>query len=759
MKKIFLFLLTTMFLVNVSNAQVLRGIPSDEKKKEAEEQLTTTNYTAAIKWANEYKKDLPKSQDAVAIVGVSELYMRDYAKAEIALKELLANDKKDQKFQEYRFEYARALKFQGKYKEAADQFNSYAKYGKDDYKRKMAGVELKGIEMAQAATAAGKAIIKNAGKDVNSAQSEFGATYVGNDMYYSSIASNVEIKLGPDGKATDAKQEQYAKLYKSSKNGDNWGKGTALNDGVNLLGINNAHTAFSEDGKTLYFSRCRLEANKSMCDVYTSTLKDGKWSPASKIEGGVNGDDFSSKQPAVGKINGREAIFFTSNMTGGTGGFDIYYAVKQDGAKFSTPVNVGPSVNTFADDQTPFYKGDVLYFSSEGHPGFGGYDIFTAKQDGVTWSDVANLGKDINSSVDEMYYTIDETGYVASFVSNRTSENSLKAPTCCDDIYTVNYPIPVIIDLEILAFDTNGDELKGVTVQLVESGNADTKNNERSNFFTWEDLKKDTEYKIVATKDGYTSAEQTFTTSNVSQTVTLKEKLALKEILVANLAIKVVDNFGQALNKATVTLTKTGATGNAKTGTTSNIFSWENLEKGATYTAKATYSNDVGPYEGNPVDYVTFTVPNENTTIEKTIKLLAPVPVDPNVPIVLPNINFDLGKWAIREDARPQLDKLVRLMTDFPEITKVELSAHTDVRGSAPANKSLSQKRAKSAVEYLISKGVSPSRIQSAGYGESKVKNHCKEGVKCSDAEHEVNRRVEFAILEGPKSIPASYFK
>jgi outer membrane protein OmpA-like peptidoglycan-associated protein/tetratricopeptide (TPR) repeat protein len=759
MKKIFLFLLTTIFLISALNAQVLRGIPSDEKKKEADEQLASTNYDQAIKWANEYQKDLPQSQDAIAIIGVSELNMRDYAKAEIALGALLTNDKKDQKFQEYRYEYARALKFQGKYKEAADQFTSYAKYGKDDYKRKMTAIELKGIEMAQTAQADGIAKVKNAGKNVNAAQSEFGAAYVGEDMYYSSLASNAKIILGPDGKPKETSQEQYAKLYKSSKSGAEWGKGTALNDGVNLIGVNNVHTAFSEDGKTLYFSRCQLNGNKSICNVYISTLNDGKWSPATKIEGGVNGEGFSSKQPAVGTINGREAIFFASDMTGGTGGFDIYYAVRQDGAKFSTPVNVGPSVNTFADDQTPFYKADVLYFSSEGHPGFGGFDIFEAEQDGVTWSNVANLGKDINSSVDEMYYTLDATGYVGSFVSNRTSENSLKAPTCCDDIYLINYPIPVIIDLEVLAFDSNGGELKGVTVQLVESGAADTKSNDRSNFFNWQGLKKDTEYKLIASKNGYTSVEQTFSTSSVSQTVVLKERLALKEILVANVAIKVVDNFGQALNKATVTLTKNGGTADAKTGTTTNIFSWENIEKGATYTAKATYSNEVGPYEGNPVDFVTFTVPNENTTVEKTIQLLAPVKVDPNVPIVLPSINFDLGKWAIRPDAQPQLDKLVRLMTDFPAITKVELSAHTDVRGSASANLLLSQRRAQSAVDYLISKGVSPSRIQSAGYGETRVKNECLEGVTCSDAQHEVNRRVEFAILEGPSSVPASYFK
>ena len=217
MKKIFLFLLTTLFMVNVSNAQVLRGIPSDEKKKEAEEQLASTNYDQAIRWAEQYKKDLPKSQDAIAIIGMSELGLRDYGKAEVAFKELLGNDKKNQKFQEYRFEYARALKYQGKYKAAAAQFNSYAKYGKDDYKRKLADVELKGITMAQSAQAEGVARIKNAGKDVNSAQSEFGAFYIGDEMYYSSIASNKKIVLGPDGKPKDVKLEQYAKLYKSAK--------------------------------------------------------------------------------------------------------------------------------------------------------------------------------------------------------------------------------------------------------------------------------------------------------------------------------------------------------------------------------------------------------------------------------------------------------------------------------------------------------------------------------------------------------------
>lgn len=762
MKKILLLLSAFAFITSLAIGQKggpIRGIPTSEKKKEAEEQLANQNYKESVRWAKKYQQDAPKDMDAMVIIANSELSIRDYAEAEKVLKELLEKDRRDQKYQDYRFEYARALKYQGKYDAAKDQFTSYLKYGKNDAKRRLAEMELKGIEMAKAAKPAGKAIVKNAGTDVNSKQTEFGAVYAGNNMYYSSIAEGAEIILGPDGKPKDANQDQFANLYMSSKNGDTWGKGQKLNDGVNLVGMNNVHTAISEDGNTLYFSRCVLTATGSNCDIYMSSKKDGKWSPGQKLDGGLNSDDFTSKQPAVGKINGRDAIFFASNMPGGSGGFDIYYAVKQDGNKFSTPVNVGPSVNTFANDQTPFFKENVLYFSSEGHPSFGGYDIFMADQEGVTWSNVQNLGGDINSSVDEMYYSVDVTGYIASFVSNRTSENSLKSPTCCDDIYTVNYPIPVIIDLEVLAFDSNGDELKGVTVELVEAGNTDPKTNDRSNFFAWKDLKKDTEYKLIAKKDGYTSAEQTFTTSDVSQTVTLKEKLALKEILIANIAIKVVDDKGQPLNNATVTLTKKGGADDSKTGTTSNVFSWADVEKGATYTAKATFKNDVGPYDGAEGGTVEFTIPNENTTVERTLTLVEPIPVDPAVPIVLKNINFDLGKWAIRTDAEPQLNQLVKLMTDFPEITKVELSAHTDSQGGDGANMTLSQRRAKSAVDYLISRGISPTRIYSVGKGETELKNRCKNGVKCSDVEHEVNRRVEFKILEGPSSIPASYFK
>ena len=110
------------------------------------------------------------------------------------------------------------------------------------------------------------------------------------------------------------------------------------------------------------------------------------------------------------------------------------------------------------------------------------------------------------------------------------------------------------------------------------------------------------------------------------------------------------------------------------------------------------------------------------------------------------NILYDLGKWDIREDAAIELDDMIQFLKDNPTI-KIELGSHTDARGSARSNQILSQKRAESAVQYMIDKGISGERITAQGYGETKLKNHCADGVNCSEEEHQANRRSEVKIV------------
>jgi outer membrane protein OmpA-like peptidoglycan-associated protein len=116
-------------------------------------------------------------------------------------------------------------------------------------------------------------------------------------------------------------------------------------------------------------------------------------------------------------------------------------------------------------------------------------------------------------------------------------------------------------------------------------------------------------------------------------------------------------------------------------------------------------------------------------------------------PIVLENIYYDLDKWFIREDAAKELDRLVQVMVDNPKLN-IELSSHTDSRAGDNYNLVLSDKRAKAAVQYLISKGVDGKRMKWKGYGETKLVNHCKNNVECTEEEHQKNRRTEFKAIK-----------
>jgi outer membrane protein OmpA-like peptidoglycan-associated protein len=115
--------------------------------------------------------------------------------------------------------------------------------------------------------------------------------------------------------------------------------------------------------------------------------------------------------------------------------------------------------------------------------------------------------------------------------------------------------------------------------------------------------------------------------------------------------------------------------------------------------------------------------------------------------IEIPNIYYDLGKATIRKDAAVELDKVVEFLNDNPMIS-IELGSHSDSRGGARMNQSLSQRRAESAVAYIIKHGVAKNRITAKGYGESKLKNKCKDGVKCSEKMHQENRRTEIRITK-----------
>jgi outer membrane protein OmpA-like peptidoglycan-associated protein len=160
--------------------------------------------------------------------------------------------------------------------------------------------------------------------------------------------------------------------------------------------------------------------------------------PPIKLPPVVNDPNYTTTQPALGRTaaSDREVIFFVSDRSDGKGGLDIWYTVWNDERDaYSRPRNLGSRINTPGDEMTPFYdlSTRTLYFSSTGLPGIGGLDVFSAFGERTRWSDVKNIGYPVNSSYDDLYFTLSKTGGDGFFVSNRP--DSLDPQTCCDDIF------------------------------------------------------------------------------------------------------------------------------------------------------------------------------------------------------------------------------------------------------------------------------------------------------------------------------------
>ena len=681
-------IICSLFFSGALMAQPLNKETLASMLQTAEEQMALKDYYNALEW---YEKAEEESGDVALNVPIAELsYMlRDYRKATKAYSRLLKRDKKNE-YAELRFEYARALKMNGEPKEAIEEFDKYLKYVTDPVRKTLAEAEKKGAEYALTATEDTKDLsVSNAGKDVNTKTSEY-QPFIGVDgktLYYSTLATDEIVMI-------DEKAEDYhAKIYTSSAGDKGWEKGTALGENINRPGYHISNVRLSPNGKQMFYCQQLLEGNVlKESKIYMSTDKGGTWSAGNEVAG-INIEGTLSKSPAVGELFGKKVLFFASTRDGGEGGWDLYYATEKGEGQYGDPVNLGPRINTVGDEIDGFYRDGMLYFSSNGHPTIGGFDIFQSEWNGVRWGDPKNMGLGFNSPADDLGFMLDQEGYRGVLASNRIAQGSrsVKSKTCCDDIYNINLR-KIEVDLVAVALDSLSKEpLSGVTMELVilEDGKeikVDRRTNSSGNDFAF-DIELDKAYKIIASASNYETKTAEFNTIGIMDNKTLNEMLTLKPL------------------PKTITITS-------------------------------------------------------------------------ETPFVLENILYDFNKDNIRSDAEPSLEFIYEIMMENPDM-KIELSSHTDARGSDAANQSLAQRRAESARRWLLAKNegaIKRFRITAKGYGESVPQtvsaeaaakhSFLKEGDVLTEAfinsiegeenqeiAHQLNRRTEFKITDGPKSI------
>ncbi len=615
------------------------------------------DFVNAIDW---FEKAYKESKDPNILVNIGDMYMllRDYPKAGNVYERVIKRDKRDEFF-DLRLDWARALKYQGKYKQALDELNSFASTVEDDSLRNEAKLEMKGILMMEKYSENIEASVAFASEEVNSASAESSpAQYTDGTLYFSSMKGKAPVVI--DGQEGD----YHAKIYVASRTPQGeFAAASPLDESINRVDFYNTGVSFSQDGKRMYFTREKFLNNRAeSSQIYACDRIGDKWGVPYAIESLNN--EFHSRHPYEGELFGFKVLYFISDMPGGFGGYDIYYSPIK-GSDYGTPVNLGDKINTAKNEESPFYKDGTLYFSSNGHPGMGGMDNFYAEWDGSKWSTPTNMGFNYNTSYDDSFLRFNQGGTVAYLVSNRTHKDKKKfknTETCCDDIYIVQIR-DLVIDLKALVTNDKGP-LEGATVQLFEGKKKvaiDSKTNFLSNDFSFL-LDSEKSYKAYISREGYYPDSIEFNTNGIFDDYTVSKTVMLKP---------------------------------------------------------------------KPVT-------------KKTISR--------NEPILLKSIYFDFDDDKILPDAEKDLNYLKSLMDQYPDMV-IELSSHTDSRGNNEYNKKLSQRRANSTKNWLVDEGVAAARIKAVGYGETKLLNRCKDGVKCTEEEHQLNRRSEFKIIAGPQTI------
>lgn len=268
---------------------------------------------------------------------------------------------------------------------------------------------------------------------INTEYSEFNAvSYYNKALYFSSIR-----QVSGSGKNEIIEDFYISKIFVTPYFIDETNEVKPLPAIINNNRYNNANFSFSPNKQKLYFTRCPVNNKKNKyCTIWVSDFADGKWQKPKKLNNNINHPGSNNTQPFFTSSSHGQFLFFISDREGGFGGMDIWISRFIEDY-FMEPVNLGDVINTPGNEITPFYdwKTQILYFSSDWHEGFGGFDIFKSKGILNTWEKPSNVGYPLNSSANDMYFTINEMDSTGFLTSNRIGSYFSTDETCCNDIY------------------------------------------------------------------------------------------------------------------------------------------------------------------------------------------------------------------------------------------------------------------------------------------------------------------------------------
>jgi len=506
----------------------------------------------------------------------------------------------------------------------------------------------------------------------------------------------------------------------------------------------NGTPCFNSLKNQMYFTTVNENALKET-DVNTYKLKivssiydNGKWAAVNDFS--YNDIACNTAYPALSKDG--KYLIFSSDRQGGKGGMDLYYC-EQNGNGWSQPVNM-TALNTEGNEVFPSFDTEgELWFSSNGLPGMGGLDIFHVSFTNGNTGKAFNAQSPLNSSFDDYGLFSDDQLRSGYLISNREGDKRI------DNVYrfeakTSPLPAqPATKSLQVIVLDKYTQiPLPYAKVQILKDGEIFQKGmTDEKGMVQLEEVPKGNytikgELSDITTTSATIGTEDFGGTDNIITRTLLHNdpRFTLKGIVINSSTHQPVEGVEVTCFNTTMNFKK------KETTKADGIFLFQ-LEQHSDFTVN-----------GRKAKWVSSEVIEESTKgldrskeifVKLTLKMDEP---KVNQSIRLDRIYYDYDKAGIRPKAAEELDRVVQLMNDYPDM-KIELSSHTDARGSDNYNMDLSQRRADAAVQYIVSKGIPNGRIVAKGYGETKLLNRCGNGISCSEEEHQLNRRTEFKII------------
>lgn len=562
---------------------------------------------------------------------------------------------------------------------------------------------------------------------------------------------------------------------------------------INHPGTHEGPLTFSRDWQTLFFTRNNMRNGATKADqqgnirlkIYESRRFLGDWGTPREMP--FNSDTYSCMHPTLSADG--STMYFASDMPGGYGGLDLYETHRTNDDGWSVPQNLGATINTEKNEVFPFiHASGTLFFSSTGHRTLGGMDVFFADLTlPADEMEVVNIGEPFNSASDDLGFIMNDDRTGGFFSSDR-------GPTFGkDDVYKfsveqglsgVRKPESRQMRLTVLDEET-GRAVQGAEVRILQphedgfSSNSDTTDiyemdleplESSGNTLNMRLVRKKAEvignadhltnaagealadfmeyrtYLLVVTAPGFKPSDKFLSLDPASRDLNTAVTIGLKSThgCVSVSGKVVTSQFGSPIYDAVLYFTNKETNRREIARTNMNGGFEACLPAAGEYAVQAEKN-------GYQTEIATVTARKDRENLPE-IRLRPalgrpdgtppPGPLKDGDVIIMEKIYYEPNRATLNESATNHLNELIRLMRRYPEM-EIDLVSHTDSRGDARANLALSQARADNAKRYMVTCGIAERRINAIGKGETQVRNQCTDGVECSEAEHQYNRRTE----------------